>query len=655
MPQPASLVDLPLAEDKFQPAVVVPFVVPPGTQPRLVSQSLTLAKESDSSLLQQSALQAAAPEVELIPPVSIRGIQIAKLVVPQVVTRGSGLAEVERAEVSIAFVGTPAPSRPLTDSPFNQMLSQTVANWSQARAWGAGHPTSLAADAYDPFSHSNNWVRISVSTTGLYSISRTDLSTAGVAVASIDPASFRLFTLGGRTLPLTGSAARDSLTEMAILVEDEDGLFAGDDRLLFAATGPDFWYYDDGMRFNHNPYNSVNIYYLTWGGSFPGTPRRMTAVDQIDPPLPLDTLTEFVDCIHLEENNSLGARDGEIDDYYTWYWRTDTDFTLNFNLPDGVSGAENLLVIGVDGTVESALLNSVEGLEEDSLWRPLYFYTTDNLQTGLNQLELSIGSWFGEHFTDYLELHYRRPLTKSAGSALSFFTPATATMEEPVAYRIAGASGDHFLVDATDPHSQRLLSFATASGSLTFTSTVTDSSGQMFLLAAEADLLSPAQLLVTEIDDLRSTANGADLIIITHGNFYNQSLEFAQYRQSHDGLRARVVRIRDVYAQFSGGLVDPVAIRDFLGYSYRNWSGGAPSYCLLVGDGVYDFRDYLGTGAVNYIPPYIVPDDETVSDENFVYFDQLGDLDNDNSFDTTTTPVDRGVDMVIARWPVSSA
>lgn len=649
----AALIDLPLPDNKYQPAAVVPFILPPGKDARLVTHSLSYAAATDKSLLQQSLLQAGAAQITLSEPVSVRGLRIAKLYIPQVVAGSAGLQQVERAEVALEFVGQAAPAAALADSPFNRMLSQTVANWTQGRRWGQAIVSSLAADDYDPFSYSSNWVQISIPSNGLYSINRTDLATAGVAVATIDPATFRVFTLGGMALPREGKAARDSLAEIAILVEDDDDLFAGDDRIVFAATGPDFWYHDDGVQFNHNPYNNANIYYLTWGGSFPWEPRRMGQVAVVDPPT--DTLTRFVDYIHLEENNSLGSVGGEIDDYFTWYWKTDSEFTLNFNLPTGVNGADNILILSVDGTVESAILNTTEGLVQDSLRRPHVYYTTDNLQTGLNQLELSVGAWFGMSFTDYLEMHYQRPLTKAPNSELVCYASADALSGSPAAYRVGSASGTRYVIDITDLRGQRAVPFDIDDGATTFSSLVDGEGGRIFLVAAESDLKSPAQVLVTDIDDLRSPSNAADLVIITHSNFYNQALDFAQYRRQHDNIRVRVVEISDLYAQFSGGLVDPVAIRDFLGHAFRNWSGAAPSYCLLVGDGVYDFRDHLGTGSVNYIPPYIVPDDETVSDENYVYFDQLGELDSDNSFDTSAVPIDRGADMVIARWPVSSA
>jgi hypothetical protein len=67
----------------------------------------------------------------------------------------------------------------------------------------------------------------------------------------------------------------------------------------------------------------------------------------------------------------------------------------------------------------------------------------------------------------------------------------------------------------------------------------------------------------------------------------------------------------------------------------------------LVGDGTYDFRNIMGTGSANYVPPFIVDqafDASSNSDEGFLYFGNPGILDSADQF----------LDMVIARWPVKN-
>jgi hypothetical protein len=102
----------------------------------------------------------------------------------------------------------------------------------------------------------------------------------------------------------------------------------------------------------------------------------------------------------------------------------------------------------------------------------------------------------------------------------------------------------------------------------------------------------------------KSPGHRANYVIITHEDFTPAATRLADYRASQ-GLRVATVLITDVYDEFSHGVFDPNAIRDFLSYAYFNWSRPAPLYVLLVGDANYDYQDYLATGNKNYVPTHL--------------------------------------------------
>ncbi len=83
-------------------------------------------------------------------------------------------------------------------------------------------------------------------------------------------------------------------------------------------------------------------------------------------------------------------------------------------------------------------------------------------------------------------------------------------------------------------------------------------------------------------------------------------------------MLVKTIKVEDIYDEFSGGLFDPVAIRDFLKYAYQEWQKPAPAFVLLVGDGNYDFKNNLGTGVPNFIPPFTL--DPSFSDDMYVLF-----------------------------------
>jgi hypothetical protein len=65
------------------------------------------------------------------------------------------------------------------------------------------------------------------------------------------------------------------------------------------------------------------------------------------------------------------------------------------------------------------------------------------------------------------------------------------------------------------------------------------------------------------------------------------------------------VALEDIDSEFGFGESHPEAIREFLSYAYHHWQKPAPRYVVLAGDATYDFKDYLGTGVKNRVPPMI--------------------------------------------------
>jgi hypothetical protein len=142
--------------------------------------------------------------------------------------------------------------------------------------------------------------------------------------------------------------------------------------------------------------------------------------------------------------------------------------------------------------------------------------------------------------------------------------------------------------------------------------------------------------------NLGDPSNGADYVIITHPDFGDSVLPLAN-RRAAQGLRTMVVDVQDIYDEFSYGLFDPQAIRDFLAFAYGSWQPPAPSYVLLVGDGNYDPKDNLGRGEPNYIPPFLACVDP-----------EYCEVATDNRYVCVNGP-DIYPDMHIGRLPVKTA
>ncbi|GEM_PF-1561722 len=104
-------------------------------------------------------------------------------------------------------------------------------------------------------------------------------------------------------------------------------------------------------------------------------------------------------------------------------------------------------------------------------------------------------------------------------------------------------------------------------------------------------------------DDLASSEQGADVLIITHGEFLDLVQPLAELHRRR-GLRVRQVDVQSIYDHFSQGELSPEAIRDFLAHTLAAWKYGAPTYVTLVGDATSDYLGLARKGVRNWVPTY---------------------------------------------------
>ncbi len=107
-----------------------------------------------------------------------------------------------------------------------------------------------------------------------------------------------------------------------------------------------------------------------------------------------------------------------------------------------------------------------------------------------------------------------------------------------------------------------------------------------------------------ETQNLHALAN-ADMIIIAPKQFYSAATDLKVFHEA-EGLTVHLVSPSEIYNEFSSGMRDATAIKQFLRMFYSRGNGipgMVPKYCLLFGDGTYDNRDRMGHGN-NFIPVF---------------------------------------------------
>jgi hypothetical protein len=129
-------------------------------------------------------------------------------------------------------------------------------------------------------------------------------------------------------------------------------------------------------------------------------------------------------------------------------------------------------------------------------------------------------------------------------------------------------------------------------------------SGRRYLAVAPEAVLSPEVRKVPPAR-LKSARNRSDYLVLGPQSFLPAARPLLELRKSQ-GLLGQFVAVEEIYSEFGHAEATPQAVRDFLSYAYHHWRKPAPRYVLLLGDGTYDFKDYLGTGVANRVPPYLV-------------------------------------------------
>lgn len=102
--------------------------------------------------------------------------------------------------------------------------------------------------------------------------------------------------------------------------------------------------------------------------------------------------------------------------------------------------------------------------------------------------------------------------------------------------------------------------------------------------------------------DLANTNRQADYLVITPYAFRQQAYRLLKHRASN-GLAVAVAPLEDVYNEFGYGIEDAAPIQHFIGYAFHHWSNTPPRYALLMGEGTYDPKNYLGTKQPGFFLP----------------------------------------------------
>ncbi|MDR1343677.1 MAG: type IX secretion system sortase PorU [Prevotellaceae bacterium] len=266
-----------------------------------------------------------------------------------------------------------------------------------------------------------------------------------------------------------------------------------------------------------------------------------------------------------------------------------------------------------------------------------------NLKITYNRPSNSASAWGAWDFTT---INARANL-RLQSSQLLFRDAQRMGPEHPTTrFNIATSQQNVKVWDVTDLHDAQEVGGIAASGDVSFA--VETPTLREFVAFTDNMLLTPEYVSEVPNQNLHGAAP-PELVIVTHPELAPQAERLADFHRKKDNMSVLTTTTEAVYNEFSGGLPDVSAIRNFMRMFYRRNAATVPKYLLLFGSGTYVSCE--GKKGVGLIPTF-QSDNSLVSERSYVSDDFFVLLDNDEYL--SDAGMVGQLDMAVGRIPARS-
>lgn len=580
---------------------------------------------------------------------------------PVQISPATGVARIySRIVVRIEFTGGAASALPSSLFLKNQFPSNAFKS-------GAQRLEKRTADSADSPLAQGDWYKMEAKETGIYKLDQSFFAQANIQLSAIGNInSIRIFGNGAEELPeVLGTPRPNGLVEVPRLVVDKNGngTLDPEDFILFYGKSTRGWKYDPlGKTFHHyiDHYTETSNYFFTFGGS--GGGKDMGVLPSTNDPgayTPPDFQGKaFTENELVNDLNSGRQWLGElfnvaknVNVFVTSVPGVVTTkpaiyrfaFASRSSTYDAFSVQENNESLG---SVAMGItdLNPADFAPWTYRAPAQTFERTGNLPNDQSVLRIQFltSNSAADGWLDWFEILYRRRF--EANSDLLLFTgPDTTAAAEYAISKLS--SRDVYAFDVTKHDDVRQitnLTFDPANASVCkFQAAQAAGSVREYAVVGPQGFMAPGNLKRISNSNLHGTSNAAEFIIISPPDFVSEAERLRAFREQHDQLKSLVVTTDQIFNEFSVGMPEPMAIRDFLKDARTNWSV-KPQYVLLFGAGSYDYKK-IKYQVTNWVPPY----------ESLESNDQIQTLASDDYF-VMLDPASPRISLPIGRLPVHS-
>lgn len=481
-----------------------------------------------------------------------------------------------------------------------------------------------------------DWYRIEIkdngsgNSDGVYKITKGFLESAGINLSGVDPRTIKMYGNGGDMLAENFNDPRPGdLNQIAIYIEGEnDGSFDANDYILFYGKSANNWKLNVSTgTYTHvtDIYSVSNFYWVQLGTS--GNGNRMPQIPSENVPNPY-VPTSFKEKLFYEPEINNLISEGNVwlserkSNGQTFEWNnTLTGLEANTDILYKIKPASRVFC-GYDNRFEVKEKNSnmsaipftmgcVTSGYSDWIWTSQFSFTMNSSQK-TNGEQSSFDATFltnspdGEGYLDWMEIQYNRRLNSASNDFIRIISNDQNTVE----YNVSSFSNSSIRIfDATSHNDVKLIQPLNPGGnSVRFQRTQNVIESKYFVVGQNGYKTPTGISQRISNQNIRGdNTDGADFIIITHKDILPAAERLKNKREAGGPnnpsyLKTKIFDTESIYNEFSGGILDPVAIRDFLKYAYDTWAI-RPSYVCFFGDGDFDYKNILVQDK-NWVPAF---------------------------------------------------
>lgn len=512
---------------------------------------------------------------------------------------------------------------------------------------------SNRVDRFNSVLSDGHWVKIAVENDDIYKISFEQLIEYGFT----NPANIRIFGNCFGQLSYMNSDSRPvDLQELPVFFFNESVYFFG--------KGPNYWSFNENLNIFecHKHLYSDKAFYFITDKDDKGKRIRLLDGKKLPANRSSDTFNDFL--YHGKDSLNL-IHSGR--DWYAEHFDVITEYNFSFNIEgiDTLSDSEIYIATAVRSNAditENKIVVSVNSQTNllSLLHPPVSFQASQTFATkqdgyasfvpeGENvivDILFNKGNGFSEAWLDYFTLNFRRKLEVINDKALFFRDVSSVGQGNITNFVVNSAYSTYLVWDITNPLEILNISAAYNNSQLEF-SISTDSLREFVAFSPLSSAIAQPEFIGEVENQNLHGSDKPEMIIVTPDYLIQYANKLAGFHKNR-GLKVEVTTLEQIYNEFSCGMVDVSAIRDYVRYVYELSSETdlKLKYLLLFGDGSYDNRPDSEDRS-RFIPTY----QTAVSLEpvySFVSDDFYGLLDENEGEYTGL------LDIGVGRLPVSS-